>query len=208
MIRNIVFDLGNVLISFRPSEYLEKNNYPPAIRNVILRDIFGSREWLLIDNGNISTEDAIDIISRNSSLKREEIASVFKKRTDIMFPLESNVRLLPELKKRGFKLYYLSNFPSDIFDEIKDGNPFFRNFDGGLISAEVKHSKPDIRFYRILFEKYGIVPEESLYIDDNESNVLAAKSLGMQVIHLSETESLKEKLSKSGLPEKVAASDL
>ena len=208
MIRNIVFDLGNVLISFRPSEYLEKNNYPPAIRNVILRDIFGSREWLLIDNGNITTEDAIDIISRNSSLKREEIASVFKKRTDIMFPLESNVRLLPELKKRGFKLYYLSNFPSDIFDEIKDSNPFFRNFDGGLISAEVKHSKPDIRFYRILFEKYGIVPEESLYIDDNESNVLAAKSLGMQVIHLSETESLKEKLSKSGLPEKVAASDL
>ncbi|MDQ1296503.1 MAG: putative hydrolase of the superfamily [Bacteroidota bacterium] len=197
MIRNIIFDLGNVLISFRPSEYLEKNNYPPEVRNVIMRDIFGSQEWLLIDNGNLTPEEAIDRISLRSSLKREEIASVFKKRTDIMFPLESTVRLLPELKKRGFKLYYLSNFPSDIFDEIKYGFPFFRYFDGGLISAEVKHSKPDRRFYQILFEKYGIVAEESLYIDDKESNVVAAESLGMEVIHLTKEELLKEQLSEA-----------
>jgi putative hydrolase of the HAD superfamily len=208
MIRNIIFDLGNVLISFRPSEYLEKNNYPPEVRNVILRDIFGSQEWLLIDNGNLTPEEAIDSITLRSPLKREEIASVFNKRTDIMFPLESNVRLLPELKKRGFKLYYLSNFPSDIFEEIKNGFSFFRYFDGGLISAEVKHSKPDVRFYHILIEKYGIVPEDSLYIDDNESNIITAELLGMQVIHLSDAESLKEKLSESGLPEKVAASNL
>lgn len=197
MIRNIIFDLGNVLISFRPSEYLEKNNYPPEVRNVIMSDIFGSQEWLLIDNGNLTTEEAIDRISLHSSLKREQIASVFKKRTDIMFPLESNVRLLPGLKKRGFKLYYLSNFPSDIFDEIKYGFPFFRYFDGGLISAEVKHSKPDLRFYKILFEKYGILAEESLYIDDKESNVMAAESLGMEGIHLTKEELLKEQLSEA-----------
>lgn len=182
------------MISFRPSEYLEKNNYPPEIRDIILRDIFNSHEWLLIDNGNLTPEEAIHKISRKSSLKMPEIVHIFNKRTDIMFPLESNVRLLPELKEKGFKLYYLSNFPLDIFDEIKNGYPFFRYFDGGLISAEVKHSKPDVRFYKILFEKYGIKPEESLYIDDIESNVKAAEFLGMKVIHLTEEESLEEKL--------------
>ena len=179
MIRNIVFDLGNVLISFRPAEYLEKNNYPPEIRKRILTDIFGSQEWLLLDKGEISLVEAIERIAAKSTLKREEIALIFKLRTDIMFPLGSNVKVLPELKKQGFRLYYLSNFPSDIFSEIKNRNSFFKYFDGGIISSEVKHSKPDITIFKIFFEKYNLKPEESLYIDDIEINVKAARSTGM-----------------------------
>lgn len=194
MIRNIVFDLGNVLLSFRPSEYLQKKDYAPEIRDVILRDIFGSQEWLMIDNGDLTTVEAIDIISQRSSLKREEIALIFNKRTDIMFPLETNIRLLPELRKRGFKLYYLSNFPSDIFDEVKNEYPFFRYFDGGLISAEVKYSKPDIRIFQILFEKYGLIPEESFYIDDIETNVRVAEFLGMKGLVTFGSDDISEKL--------------
>jgi len=196
MIRNVIFDLGNVLISFRPAEYLEKNNYPPETRNALLTDVFGSREWLMLDNGNLTPDEAIDIISRKSSLKREEIALIFKKRTDIMFPLESNIRILPELKKMGLKLYYLSNFPSDIFGEVKNGYPFFKYFDGGIISADVKFSKPDIRIFQILFEKYGIDPEESFYIDDIESNVRTAEFLKMEGLVTSGSNDIFEKVLK------------
>jgi putative hydrolase of the HAD superfamily len=180
MIRNIIFDLGNVLISFRPSEYLEKNNYPTRIRNIILADIFGSKEWLLLDNGNITLEEAIDSIAKRSSLNKEEIAFIFNKRIDIMFPLDNNVRLLPGLKKQGFKLYYLSNFPLDIFNEIKNGYYFFKYFDGGLISAEVNYSKPDIGIFNLLLEKYDLKPEECYYIDDISINVDSAASVGIQ----------------------------
>jgi putative hydrolase of the HAD superfamily len=180
MIRNIVFDLGNVLISFRPAEYLEKNNYPPEIRKTILTDIFGSQEWLLLDKGEISLEEAVERISGKSALKREEIALIFKLRTDIMFPLESNASVLPGLKEKGFRLYYLSNFPADIFGEIRNRNGFFGYFDGGIISAEVKHSKPDLTIFNIFFEKYNLKPEESLYIDDIEVNIEAARSAGMK----------------------------
>jgi FMN phosphatase YigB (HAD superfamily) len=55
MIKNIIFDLGNVLISFKPAEYFEKNKYPENIKNTILSDIFGSNEWLMLDNGEITT---------------------------------------------------------------------------------------------------------------------------------------------------------
>jgi epoxide hydrolase-like predicted phosphatase len=182
MVKNIVFDLGNVLISFRPSEYFEKNNYPESIKAKILTDIFASKEWLMLDNGDITTTDAIEAIAKRSSLNREEIAHIFNLRTDLMFPLDPNVRLLPALKKRGFKLYYLSNFPLDIFDEVSSGYFFFKHFEGGLISAEAKFSKPDPGIYKILFEKYSILPEESLFIDDNEKNVRAAESLGMKGI--------------------------
>jgi putative hydrolase of the HAD superfamily len=180
MIRNIVFDLGNVLISFRPYEYLIKKNYPENIINTILSDVFGSPEWKMLDNGDITTCEAIDAISLKSSLKREEIAFVFTFRTDIMFPLDDNVRLLPGLKKQGFRLFYLSNFPLDIFDEIKDGYYFFKYFDGGIISSEVKLSKPDIRIFKYLLKKYSLKPFECFYIDDNETNVVAAETAGIK----------------------------
>jgi putative hydrolase of the HAD superfamily len=180
MVKNIIFDLGNVLISFKPSEYFEKNNYPEAIKATILSDIFGSKEWLMLDNGEITTPEAIHAIAKRSPLNKEEIDHIFNLRTDLMFPLDQNVRLLPGLKKRGFRLYYLSNFPLDIFDEIKSGYYFFKHFDGGLISAEVKFSKPDIGIYKTLLEKYSLIPEECLFIDDAEINVTAAEAIGMK----------------------------
>jgi len=180
MVKNIVFDLGNVLISFRPAEFFSKNAYPEYIKTKILSDIFGSKEWGMLDNGDINTSEGIDAISLNSSLNREEIAHIFNLRIEMMFPLDQNVRLLPELKKQGFRLYYLSNFPIDIFEEIKTGYYFFRYFDGGVISSEVKFSKPDNRIYEIMLEKYSLLPEECLFIDDVEVNVRAAEALGMK----------------------------
>jgi glucose-1-phosphatase len=182
MIKNIIFDLGNVLISFKPSEYFDKNNYPETTKAKILTDIFRSKEWLLLDNGEITTMDAIESISKRSTLNKDEIAHIFKLRTEIIYPLELNVKLLPELKKQGFRLYYLSNFPLDIFDEVKDGYYFFRYFDGGLISASVKSAKPQNRIYEILLEKYLLKADECLYIDDIEINVKTAESLGMKGI--------------------------
>ena len=180
MIKNLIFDLGNVLISFRPSEFFDKKKYPANIKAKILSDIFGSKEWGMLDNGEISTPEAIDAIVLKTTLKREEIAHIFNLRTELMFPLDQNVRLLPELKKRGFRLYFLSNFPMDIFEEIKTGYYFFKYFDGGIISAEAKFSKPDRQIYEILLKKYSLIPRECLYIDDIEINVKTAEAIGMK----------------------------
>jgi putative hydrolase of the HAD superfamily len=179
MIKNIIFDLGNVLISFVPSEYLKKKNYPQNIRNTILNDIFHGKEWKMLDNGDITVAEAIERISSRSSLKREEIALVFTFRADIMFPLDDNVRLLHALKKHGFSLYYLSNFPLDVFEVIKNDYFFFRYFDGGIISSEVKLSKPDVRIFEFILDKYSIQAQESLYIDDIEENIRSAEQTGM-----------------------------
>jgi glucose-1-phosphatase len=196
MIKNIVLDLGNVLISFRPAEFFSKKNYPEYIITKILSDIFGSKEWAMLDNGDINTSEGIDAISLKSSLKREEIAHIFNLRREMMFPLDKNVRLLPELKKQGFRLYYLSNFPLDIFEEIKTGYYFFRYFDGGVISSEVKFSKPDSRIYKILVEMYSLIPEESLFIDDLEVNVRTAESLGMKGLVTFGSEEISNELSR------------
>jgi putative hydrolase of the HAD superfamily len=181
MIKNIVFDLGNVLFSFRPAEFLDKKKYPENLKTQILADIFGSREWLMLDNGDITTRQAIDAIALKSLLKKEEIVRIFNYRREIIFPLDVNLKVLPELKKQGFKLYYLSNFPLDLWEDVH-GYEFFNNFEGGLISGEAGASKPESRFYEMLLNRYGLIPAECLYIDDLEVNVKTAESLGMKGI--------------------------
>jgi FMN phosphatase YigB (HAD superfamily) len=195
MIKNIVFDLGNVLISFKPVRFFDNINYPETLKSKILTDIFGSKEWLMLDNGDITTSEAIDAISLKSSLNREEIAHIFNLRTEMMFPLDQNVRLLPELKKQGFKLYYLSNFPLDIFEEIKTGYYFFKYFDGGIISSEVKASKPDERIYQIFLETYSLIAGECLFIDDTEINVRTAEASGMKGLVTYGSEEISKELS-------------
>jgi glucose-1-phosphatase len=180
MIKNIIFDIGNVLISFKPADFLEKKGYSPETGNKILNDIFKSTEWECLDKGNLTTTEAIEKISARSSLKRDEIASLFNLRTKIMYPIHRNIKLLPELKKRGFKLYFLSNFPEDIFDEVFNGYEFFKFFDGGLISSRIKCAKPDIRIFEILTEKYFLSKNECLFIDDIEINTRAAKFFGIE----------------------------
>lgn len=180
MIKNIVFDLGNVLISFKPSEYFDKKNYPQNYKARILSEIFDSEEWQMLDRGDITTSEAIDSISLKSSLNKEEITHIFNLRTELLFPLDENVRLLPGLKKQGFRLYFLSNFPLDLFKEVTTGYYFFKHFDGGVISAQVKFTKPHSRIYEAFLEKYSLVPEECLYIDDLEINVRGAETVGMK----------------------------
>ncbi|MGD0583140.1 MAG: HAD family phosphatase [Bacteroidales bacterium] len=194
MIRNIIFDLGNVLISWKPEEYLIRNGYQEAARETILRDVFKSPEWLALDNGDMSLDEAVKRIALSSTLKIPEIYSVFDLRIKILHPIKENTKMVPALKERGFRLYYLSNFPEDIFDEVESRYDFFRYFDGGLISARAKASKPDEKIYRILIDRYSLIPGESLFIDDSHANALSAEMLGISVIHLSEPSTLKEKL--------------
>jgi putative hydrolase of the HAD superfamily len=199
MIRNIIFDLGNVLLSWKPGEFFERSGYGPEEVRIILKDIFKSNEWSMLDNGDITTSEAIDLIASGSSLKRDNICAIFDLRTKVIFPLVKNVKLLPELNKEGFKLYYLSNFPFDFFEEVKKQYDFFKYFNGGIISAEIGCSKPDTGIFKIFLENYNLTPEECLYIDDIEINVRVAESFGMKGIHLAGTDSLERKLMESGL---------
>ena len=199
MIKNIVFDLGNVLLSWKPGEFLKNSGYNEETIRLIMDTVFRSQVWLNLDNGDITKGEAIDLMTARSSLKRDEIASLFNLCTEIIFPLTPNINLLPGLRKQGFKLYYLSNFPHEFFNEIKKEYEFFSYFDGGIISAEVNQSKPDPSIYKTFIQRYGLNPEECLCVDDIEINVRSAESIGMKVIHLSETDSLKDKLWETGI---------
>ena len=195
MIKNVCFDVGNVLIDYQPDRYLREIGVPDIKREAMLKDIFFSKEWEQLDNGDITFDEAYDIIEKKSILTREEIISVFEDHLLKIFSLiDANVSLLPVIKQYGYKLFYISNFTERYFYRMQKKFPIWDIFDDGVISAAIKMSKPGKDIFLYAFNQFGIDPKESVFIDDLPENVATAKSLGMETINLPYGHSLKERL--------------
>ena len=199
MVKNICFDVGNVVIDYQPGAYLEKLGFDAEKREAMLKHIFWSEEWRKLDNGDITFEEAADIISEKSTLTREEILETFDLLPGLLFPMEENIALLPKLKEKGYKLFYISNFTVKFFYMIKAKYPFFGLFDDGVISADLRLSKPGEEIYTYAFDKFSILPEESLFIDDTYENIVTADLLGMKTIHLKYGDSLEKRFIGMGI---------
>ena len=192
-IKNIVFDLGRVLIKFEPKEYIEQN-VPEEKREDFYNGIFGSTEWLMLDRGTLSYEDAKKIFKERVPGADKQIDRLFD--TDlfeILQPIEENVKLLPELKKK-YNLYILSNFHQPAFEHIFKKYDFFRLFDGHTVSCYYYLLKPEKEIYDILIEKFNLIPEETVFIDDTKVNIEACEKEGIRGIHLPDYTELKQKL--------------
>lgn len=199
MIKNIIFDLGNVLISYRPYDYLTQKGYPEKDIDIIMKDIFKSREWFFLDNGDITLSDAINSIASCSSLSKATISEIFSNLTELLFPITDNANLLPVLKEKGYDLFYLSNFPLEQFYKTKERCPFFKYFTGGIISAEVHLSKPDYRIFNLIFSKYNLSVKDSIFIDDTLLNIDAALTLDLKSFHHDKNSPLEYTLKKAGI---------
>lgn len=199
MIENIIFDLGNVLISYDPksfiSKYVKEEN-----QEKFFEIVFGSKEWQELDRGTLEYEEAIEIFSKKLPQERESIEKLFNENIqEVLFPIEKNLELLPKLKNNGYKLYILSNFHREAFLEIAKKCEFKKYFDGGVISYEVKLLKPEDEIYEEILKKYNLEPEKTLFIDDTLHNVEGAKKFKIEIIHLKEKENLKRELLEKGI---------
>ena len=193
MYKNIIFDLGNVLLNFSPKEYLE-GKIPAEKVEIVYKAIFNSEEWAMLDRGTITEEEAIKNISSRNSSYCDEIALAFKDWYDILSPIAETVEVLSTLKENGYNIYYLSNFHELAFHEVTKKNKFFELFDGGVVSYVEKLLKPEEEIYKMILDRYKLNPSETIFIDDMEANVEGANKLGIKTILLKNTNKLKEEL--------------
>lgn len=196
LIKNIVFDLGRVLLDYRPLEYLRKNLGDNALSDELYKHIFQSDEWLLLDRGTIEIQEAIDIISKRMPDKRSYIEFYMNNWNSLLEPIEGTVEILKNLKNKGYKLYILSNFQKTAFEKVFNQYDWFNIFDGKLISYEAHLLKPEKEIYQKLVERYGILPNESIFIDDMKANVDAATEIGFSAIQFISSDQLKSELDK------------
>ncbi|MFP4021759.1 MAG: HAD family hydrolase [Halanaerobium sp.] len=194
MIKNIVFDLGNVLLDFDPESYLEKLGYRGDLKDKLKKEIFESEEWLQLDRGIISQAEAVKKWQNRNPALKDEIANVMAEWEKILTLKKETAEILEFLAAEDYLLYILSNFHQKAFEYVSSEYDFFNYFDGQIISAEVGMIKPEAEIYEHLLNKFNLKSEETLFIDDSKENIKAALKKGIRVIHFTNAESLEEEL--------------
>lgn len=198
MCKNIIFDIGNVLLQFNPKEYLKSKMKEDKVHGVH-KEIFQSEEWAMLDRGTILEDEAIKVISNRSTENGELIKVAFENWYDILKPIEESIEILKKLKETGYNVYYLSNFHLKAFEHVTNKYDFFEIFDGGVVSYEEKLIKPEKEIYNKIIERYNLSANESIFIDDMEENIDKACEVGLKTILFKNSKQLIENLSEYGV---------
>lgn len=182
MIKNIVFDMGNVIIRFDPELFMVRLGLAEEDRKLLKRELFVSLEWSRMDRGSLTDEEAAEIVCRRVPGRLHDAVRRLVGMWDRpILPVEGMYELVEELKGMGYGIYLLSNASfrqHDYWPRV----PASKFFDGALISADVKLVKPQPEIYRLLCDKFSLVPEECVFIDDSTSNAEGAYFCGINAL--------------------------
>lgn len=180
MIKNIIFDMGNVLILFRPKIFINRLNVNKEDAKLLNKVIFDSREWASLDDGTANENEVIEIFKNKLPARLHDQMITLVTEWDIpLIEIEGMSQLIKELKVKGYKIYLLSN-ASTRQHEYWHRISASKYFDGTLISADVKIVKPNPKIFEHLCEKFSLLPAECFFIDDLEQHIIAAESVGMR----------------------------
>ena len=179
MIKNILFDMGNVLIHFDRKVFLDRLEVTEAEKQLLLREVFLSVEWVQMDRGTLREETAEPLMcQRLPEHLHSAVHSLVSLWDEPMLPVAGMAELVEELKARGYGIYLLSNASlrqHAYWPKI----PGWQCFDGKVISADEKVMKPHPDYYRIALERFGLKPEECFFIDDVPANIEGAQFCGI-----------------------------
>ena len=174
MIRNIVFDMGNVLIRFDPERFMDRYSLPENDKALLRKEVFRSVEWVMLDRGSLDESAAEKcILPRLPEHLRSVACDLIEKWDDPLLPVEGMLELVQKLKGSQYNIYLLSNAASRQHEYWKKAQASSW-MDGVLISADVKLLKPDPQIYRTFLDKFDLRAEECVFIDDTPINVEGA----------------------------------
>ena len=175
MIKNIVFDLGNVILKGSPNIVLEQIKIDKKQYESIKNDFFN--DWKSLDLGESTLSEQLEKCKFDFEIDseiEEKLLHYYKYRPFNVEILE----LIKELKNKGYKIYILSNNNKEAEKYLLE-IPDFKAFDGWIFSCDYQIMKPDPKIYNILFETYNLKPEECFFIDDSIKNIEIGSKLGM-----------------------------
>ena len=196
MIKNIIFDLGDVIVDYNPDDYLKQFNLQNEEIEFLKKEIFSGIEWNKADKGEY--KNITDLVSslciripEYKDIIPEILTDNYAEAQTIRKPEEN---LFFKLNASGFRMFILSNTPKYAIDYLKKKTEIFNLTEGELYSFEEGVLKPDKQIYIKLLNKYNIIPNESVLIDDNPNNIKTANELGIHGIVFKNLEQCKKEL--------------
>lgn len=195
-----VFDLGGVFVDWNPL-HLFRKLFETEEEAVWFHDNVCTKDWNLeFDAGDIFSEGVAKLITRFPRYWREIQAFDTRWPETIGGFIDGTIAIHDELVDAEIPTFAITNFSWEKWVSVLPEWTFLKKFDGVVVSGLEKLVKPDPRIYRVFCERYGLAPESCVFIDDSESNVIAARRFGMQAIHFSTPEALRAELISYGLP--------
>ena len=201
MIRNIVFDMGNVVICFDPLHFLDRAGiHDPEDRKILINELFLSVEWAQMDTGTLTEKTAEPLVlSRIPERLHGTARELLWRWAEPGEQIPGMEDLIRRLKAAGYWIYLLSN-ASVMQHEYWPGFAASRYFDGKLISCDVKTVKPCHEIYRIFTDRFSLNPDECLFTDDSPANVAAAEACGWEgIVFHGSADELERKMREKGL---------
>lgn len=182
MISTIIFDIGGVLIDFDWDGFIHRM-FPGREELIDELDaaVWGGRRWDRLDAGD-EPEEVFTSIIAHAPHHEQELRKVFENVGDTLKKRPATPLWLAELKARGYRLLYLSNYSRYVMAKNPDVLDFLPLLDGGVFSCDVKLIKPDRRIYQCITDKYSLNPSECVFIDDLERNVKAGRDFGFRAV--------------------------
>ena len=182
MIKNVVFDMGGVLIRFDAEHYTARFVPDPADYELMRRELFRSIEWVWMDRGTITDDEVVAAVcARLPERLHQAVRDILDNWHQDIPPLDGVYDLVKELKGKGYRIYLLSNTCTR-FHEFRKNIPALEFFDGEFVSCDFHFVKPEPGIYLRFLEQFGLRPEECVFIDDVPLNIEAAIRCGFSGI--------------------------
>jgi len=180
MIKNIIFDMGNVLINYTPLHFLEREGITaPDDVAIFMREVFKSEEWTLADEGRIKVKDIDERCSKRLPERLREVGhKLILTWYDPLEPIPGMADFVRRHKAEGMGMYVLSNAPDTIHDYFNQ-IPGAECMDGLVVSADIRMVKPGADIFNYLLDKYSLKADECLFIDDLKENTDGAEAVGI-----------------------------
>lgn len=179
MVRNIIYDMGNVLIHWDPARLIARLGVTGADAQALYREVFCDQEWTGLDRGRLTEEEAIEAFQKRlPEHLHPYLSPLVYWWKDPLWPVDGMAELVTELKAAGYNIYLCSNATSALhtyFPRI----PGSEHFDGILVSADWKLLKPQHEIFELLYETFSLDPAACWFIDDSPANIDGAVVTGM-----------------------------
>lgn len=180
----VVFDLGNVLLDYKPRRFMGEMGIPMSLHDRLSNALFDGPEWNEMDRGTLTREEFIEAAARRDPMMRKEIKTYMNRWDEFFHAIPENVESVYRIKEAGGKVFVLSNFCAESFRYIVKRNAFFQEFDGMIISYQHHLVKPDPAIYRLLIDTMKMDPGRTVFFDDVPENAAAAVNTGMNAVQL------------------------
>ena len=179
--KNLVFDMGNVLIEWNSEKILQAITDDRKLHNLLRKEVFETGLWVQTDEGVKTREEMIEIVTAKIGEEyRNEITQLSRywyKYVDVYTKVQDRII---ELSKNGYNIYILSNTAYTFYDLVKEGYlPAASIAKGIVISCEEKVLKPNEKIYNILLERYNLDPHDTMFFDDLSENIWGAARCGI-----------------------------